>query len=101
MPTLHIVKSTEVPAPTTASQREQRRRRLLFDDFIRRVTSGEVGELELGHGETLRSLKVRLRQASVRLGVPIDVWDAFGRVYFRRVDQVGKRLSRVAPPRKA
>jgi hypothetical protein len=68
--------------------REQQQK---YDDFIRRVEVNDVGDLELEPGENLRSVKVRLRRASSRLGIDIDIWDANGRVYFRRVTRRGRQ----------
>jgi hypothetical protein len=38
----------------------------------------------------VRSVKVRLRRASSRLNVDLDIWDADGHVYFRRVTRRGR-----------
>jgi hypothetical protein len=67
--------------------REQQQK---FDEFVRRVEVTDVGELELEPNENLRSVKVRLRRASSRLGIDIDIWDANGHVYFRRVTRRGR-----------
>jgi hypothetical protein len=48
-----------------------------------RQLDDNVGELELEAEEAIRSVKVRLRRAAVRLGMELDVWDVNGRVYFR------------------
>jgi hypothetical protein len=71
--------------------REQQQK---FDDFIRKIDSNDVGDLELEPNENVRSVKVRLRRASSRLAIDIDIWDANGHVYFRRVTRRGR-------PRKA
>lgn len=62
--------------------REQQQR---YDDFVRTIDTSDVGDLELEASENLRSVKVRLRRASSRLGLDIDIWDTNGHVYFRRV----------------
>jgi hypothetical protein len=67
--------------------REQQQK---FDDFVRGVDVSDVGDLELDSGENLRSVKVRLRRASSRLGVDLDIWDANGHVYFKRVTRRGR-----------
>jgi hypothetical protein len=67
--------------------REQQQK---YDDFVRKVDVNEVGDLELEPGENLRSVKVRLRRASSRIGADIDIWDANGHVYFRRVTRRGR-----------
>ena len=84
MPVLHLKRPNEAPLPSRSSRavREQQQK---YDNFIRQVETSDVGELELEPGENVRSVKVRLRRASSRLGVDIDTWDANGRVYFRRV----------------
>ncbi len=89
MPVLHKRKQTEVPPPSRASRavREQQQK---FDNFVRDVDVGDAGELSLEPGETVRSVKVRLRRASSRLGVDLEIWDANGKVYFRRVTKRGR-----------
>jgi hypothetical protein len=67
--------------------REQQQK---YDDFIRSIDPSEVGDLELEPSENVRSVKVRLRRASSRIGVDIDIWDANGHVYFRRVTRRGR-----------
>jgi hypothetical protein len=57
---------------------------------VRRVEVNEVGDLELEPGENVRSVKVRLRRASSRLGIDLEIWDANGHVYFRRVTRRGR-----------
>ena len=90
MPVLHLRKPNEAPAPSRSSRavREQQQR---YDEFVRRVELNEVGDLELEPGENIRSVKVRLRRASSRLGIDLDIWDANGHVYFRRVTRRGRR----------
>jgi hypothetical protein len=67
--------------------REQQQR---YDEFVRRVEVTDVGDLELDPNENVRSIKVRLRRASSRLGIDLDIWDANGHVYFRRVTRRGR-----------
>jgi hypothetical protein len=89
MPKLHVRKPGDVPPPSRASRavREQQQK---FDDFVRGIDIADVGDLELDAGENLRSVKVRLRRASSRLGVDLDIWDANGHVYFKRVTRRGR-----------
>ena len=89
MPVLHVKKPGDVPPPSRASRavREQQEK---YDEFVRRIDVNDVGDLELEPGENLRSVKVRLRRASSRLGADLDIWDANGRVYFRRVTRRGR-----------
>ena len=89
MPVLHVRKPNEAPLPSRSSRtvREQQQK---YDEFVRRIEVSDVGDLELDQGENLRSVKVRLRRASSRLGLDIDIWDANGRVYFRRVTRRGR-----------
>ena len=89
MPVLHLRKPTEAPLPTRSSRvvREQQQR---YDDFVRRIESNDVGDLELDSNENVRSVKVRLRRASSRVGIDLDIWDANGHVYFRRVTRRGR-----------
>jgi hypothetical protein len=58
---------------------------------VRKIDTNDVGDLELEPNENLRSVKVRLRRASSRLGLDIDIWDANGHVYFQRVTRRGRR----------
>jgi len=89
MPTLHVRKPSEAPLPSRSSRavREQQQR---YDEFVRRVEVTDVGDLELDPSENVRSIKVRLRRASSRLGIDLDIWDANGHVYFRRVTRRGR-----------
>ena len=89
MPKLELKKASEVPAPTRASRavREQQR---AYDEFVRSVDVGGAGELQLERGETIRAVKVRLRRASTRVGTDLDIWDANGKVYFRRLVRRGR-----------
>ncbi len=68
--------------------REQQQK---YDEFIRKIDTSDVGDLELEANENLRSVKVRLRRASSRLGLDIDIWDANGHVYFQRVTRRSRR----------
>jgi len=56
----------------------------MYDGFARAIGPGSVGELVLADGENLRGVKVSLRRAATRLGQSLDIWEADGRVYFRR-----------------
>jgi hypothetical protein len=38
----------------------------------------------------VRSVKVRLRRASSRMGVDLDIWDVNSHVYFKRVTRRGR-----------
>jgi hypothetical protein len=89
MPLLHVRKPSEAPPPSRSSKavREQQQK---YDDFIRRIDTSEVGDLELEPNENVRSVKVRLRRASSRISVDVDIWDANGHVYFRRVTRRGR-----------
>ena len=89
MPLLHVRKPSEAPPPSRSSKavREQQQK---YDDFIRSIDPSEVGDLELEPNENVRSVKVRLRRASSRIGVDVDIWDANGHVYFRRVTRRGR-----------
>lgn len=68
--------------------REQQQK---YDDFVRGIEANEVGDLELEPSENVRSVKVRLRRASSRLGLDIEIWDANGHVYFQRVARRARR----------
>ena len=89
MPLLHVRKPSEAPSPSRSSKavREQQQK---YDDFIRSIDASEVGDLELEANENVRSVKVRLRRASSRIGIDIDIWDANGHVYFRRITRRGR-----------
>ncbi len=89
MPVLHLRKPTETPLPSRSSRavREQQQK---YDEFVRRVEVSDVGDLELEPSENVRSVKVRLRRASSRVGIDLDIWDANGHVYFRRVTRRGR-----------
>jgi hypothetical protein len=79
MPRLSVKKVTEVPLPSRAS-RAVRELQQKYDNFVKGIDMSEAGELELEPGDNIRSVKVRLRRASSRLSVDIDIWDAHGRV---------------------
>ena len=81
MPNLSLRKPEEVPQPSRAPRALQEQRRL-YEDFVRQV-GADVGELQLGDDENLRSVKVSLRRAATRLGSQIEVWDADNKVYFK------------------
>jgi len=89
MPVLHLRKPNEAPLPSRSSRavREQQQK---YDEFVRRVEVTDVGDLELEPSENVRSVKVRLRRASSRLGIDLDIWDVNGHVYFRRVTRRGR-----------
>ncbi len=89
MPRLNVRKASEVPLPSRAS-RAVRELQQKYDNFVRGVDVSEAGELELEAGDNIRSVKVRLRRASSRLSVDLDIWDANGKVYFRRVTRRGR-----------
>jgi len=94
MPKLQLRKLEDVPSPSHTS-RAVLEQQLLYDGFIKQL-KGQVGQLELEQGEAVRSIKVRLRRASSRLGTPLEIWDVDGKVYFKSEGQ--RRRSR---PRKA
>ena len=89
MPRLMVRKASEVPLPSRAS-RAVRELQQKYDGFVRGVDVNEAGELELEAGDNIRSVKVRLRRASSRLSIDVDIWDANGKVYFRRVTRRGR-----------
>jgi len=93
LPQLHVRKPSEAPLPSRSSRtvREQQEK---YDDFVRKIDASDVGDLELEPAENVRSVKVRLRRASSRVGVDLDIWDVNGHVYFKRVTRRGR-------PRKA
>lgn len=94
MPQLHVRKPNEAPPPSRSSKavREQQQK---YDDFVRTIDGSDVGDLELDANENVRSVKVRLRRASSRLGIDLDIWDANGHVYFRRVTRRGRPRKQV------
>jgi hypothetical protein len=89
MPQLHVRKPNEAPPPSRSSRavREQQQK---YDEFIRQIDAADVGDLELEPGENVRSVKVRLRRASSRMGVDLDIWDVNSHVYFKRVTRRGR-----------
>jgi len=89
MPTLHIRKASEAPAPSRVS-RAVRERQQEYEGYVTGVEANNVGDLELGPSDELRSIKVRLRRASNRLSIKLDMWDADGHVYFRREIRRGR-----------
>jgi hypothetical protein len=72
--------AAQVPQPSRVS-RAVREQQELYEGFIRQIGEN-VGELDPAPGEQIRALKVRLRRASTRLGIQIDIWDAKEKVYF-------------------
>ena len=80
MPTMTVRSAAEVPQPSRVS-RAVREQQEVYEGFIRQIGEN-VGELTPSAGEQVRALKVRLRRASTRLGVQIEIWDANGKVYF-------------------
>jgi hypothetical protein len=89
LPQLHVRKPSEAPPPSRSSRavREQQQK---YDDFVRQIDTSDVGDLELEPSENVRSVKVRLRRASSRVGVDLDIWDMNGHVYFKRVTRRGR-----------
>ena len=89
MPQLHVRKPNEAPPPSRSSRavREQQQK---YDEFVRQIDTSDVGDLELEPSENVRSVKVRLRRASSRIGVDLDIWDVSGHVYFKRVIRRGR-----------
>jgi hypothetical protein len=89
MPQLSVRKASEAPPPSRLSRtiREQQEK---YDEFVRRIDTNEVGDLELDNGENVRSVKVRLRRASTRVGADLEIWDVNGHVYFRKVTRRGR-----------
>jgi hypothetical protein len=82
VPTFHKRTAAEVPQPSKVS-RTVRERQQAYDEFVKSAGT-DVGELELGPDESIRSTKVSLTRAATRLGTPLQVWDADGKVYFSR-----------------
>jgi 23S rRNA U2552 (ribose-2'-O)-methylase RlmE/FtsJ len=89
LPQLHVRKPSEAPVPSRSS-RAVRELQEKYDDFIHKIDASEVGDLELEPAENVRSVKVRLRRASSRVGVDLDIWDVNGHVYFKRVTRRGR-----------
>lgn len=88
MPTFTKRTAAEVPQPTKVS-RAVRERQQAYEDFVKSA-GAEVGELELGPDEDIRSTKVRLTRAASRLGTQIQIWDADGKVYFSKTVKRGR-----------
>ena len=82
MPNLTLRKSDEVPNQKKGTSAQQ----ALYEGFIKQIADN-VGELQLGQDERIRSVKVSLRLASKRLSTDLEIWDVDGRVYFRRQSQ--------------
>lgn len=82
MAVLHIRRVGDVPPPLRGSF-EARRAQQIYDGFVKEVDRDHVGELTIVGEETIRSVKVRLRRASTRLGRPVEIWDQGERVFFR------------------
>ena len=88
MPRLIVRSASEVPAPTR-SPKAVREAQLQYESYVQSINS-DVGELELGPDENIRSVKVRLRRAASRLDRDIDIWDVNGKVYFRVAAKRGR-----------
>lgn len=83
MPQMRIKQFFEAPRATRTSRRSQVKQKT-YEDLVMQVPEGQVGELEPDPGENTRSVKVSLRNAAKRLGIPIEVWDSGGLVYVRK-----------------
>ncbi len=83
MPKLVVRKPNEVPAPSHTSRAVLEQQRL-YESFIQSL-DGNVGELESSEGETLRTIKLRVRRAATRLALELEIWDADDKVYFKTV----------------
>ena len=92
MPNLTLRKLDEVPRRSGAKgSKAQREQQALYEGFIKQI-GDNVGELELGQDEPVRSVRVRLSRAGKRLATDLEIWEADGRVYFKRQEQ--RRRSR-------
>jgi len=89
VPTLHIRKPGEAPTPSRSS-RAVRELQQKYDDFVRGIDASQIGDLELEPSDNVRSVKVRLRRASSRLGINLNIWDVNGHVYFQHVARRGR-----------
>ena len=89
MPTLHVRKPGEAPSPSRSS-RAVRELQEKYDDFVKSIDTSDVGDLELDPNDNVRSVKVRLRRASSRLGANLNIWDVNGHVYFQHVTRRGR-----------
>ena len=88
MPTFRRRNAAEVPSPVRIS-RAVREKQLVYEDFIKSAGT-DVGELELGPDDDIRSTKVRLTRAASRLGLAVQIWDANDRVYFTKTVKRGR-----------
>lgn len=95
MPTMTVRQAADVPQPSRMSP-AVRAQQVLYEDFIKEI-GDEIGDLELTPDEGMRPVKVRLRRASNRLGLPIEVWDANGHVYFQHRAKRGRGRPRTRP----
>jgi hypothetical protein len=82
MPLFNVRSPSEVPQPSKSPKSVQEYRRQ-YEDYVRTIADN-VGELGLLPGDTIRSVKLRLRRAARRVGIDLEVWDAGERVYFRK-----------------
>ncbi len=89
MPTLHVRKPGEAPTPSRSS-RAVRELQQKYDDFVKGIDASQIGDLELEPSDNVRSAKVRLRRASSRLGINLNIWDVNGHVYFQHVARRGR-----------
>ena len=89
MPTLHVRKPGEAPTPSRSS-RAVRELQQKYDDFVKGIDASQIGDLELEASDNVRSVKVRLRRASSRLGINLNIWDVNGHVYFQHVARRGR-----------
>jgi hypothetical protein len=89
MPTLHVRKPGEAPTPSRSS-RAVRELQQKYDDFVKGIDASQIGDLELEPSDNVRSVKVRLRRASSRLGINLNIWDENGHVYFQHVARRGR-----------
>ena len=81
-------KPDEVPAPSHTSRAVLTQQRL-YDGFIQAL-DGNVGELEPSEGETLQTIKLRVRQASMRLALELEIWEADDKLYFKTATRRGR-----------
>lgn len=81
MPLLVVRKLADVPAPVHTA-RAVLEQQLLYESFLKEAT-GNVGELTLEDGDSIRSVKTRLTRTATRTGQKLDIWDADGKVYFQ------------------
>ena len=89
MPALVVRESSKVPPPQKADAATLAHQQL-YEGFIREVGATNVGQLELGDGEELRSVKTRLTRAAKRIGAELQIWDADGKVYFKNAADTPK-----------